>query len=90
MANPNLHENKLKRALVSPFRNLIKKISKRWYVASQYRYITHHKLNLKNPTRYTEKLQYLRLFIFPKILCFPIRWASWRKEYIKKRVFATS
>lgn len=66
MANPNLKENKLKRALVVPFRGIIKKISPTFYVKYQYKYITHHKLNLKNPTRYTEKLQYLRLYVYPK------------------------
>jgi hypothetical protein len=52
--------------LVVPFRNIIKTISPVNYVKFQYKYITHHKLNLKNPTRYTEKLQYLRLFTYPK------------------------
>ena len=66
MANPNLKENKFKRALVVPFRGIIKAISPTWYVKYQYKYITHHKLNLKNPTRYTEKLQYLRLYVYPK------------------------
>ena len=66
MPNPNLKENKFKRALVVPFRGIIKAISPTLYVKCQYRYITHHKLNLKNPTRYTEKLQYLRLFVYPK------------------------
>lgn len=66
MANPNLKENKVKRLLVNPFRNIVKAISPVWYVKYQYKYITHHKLNLKNPTRYTEKLQYLRLFVYPK------------------------
>ena len=66
MGNPNLKENRFKRALVLPFRNIVKAISPVWYVKCQYKYITHHKLNLKNPTRYTEKLQYLRLFTYPK------------------------
>ena len=66
MANPNLKENKLKRALVLPFRNIVKAISPVSYVKHQYKYITHHKLDLKNPVRYTEKLQYLRLFVYPK------------------------
>ena len=60
MSNPNLKENKLKRLVLAPFRNIVKAISKTWYVKSQYKYITHHNLNLDNPTRYTEKLQYLR------------------------------
>ena len=63
--NPNLKENKLKRALVLPFKPLFK-LSPTAYVKHQYKYITHHKLNLKNPVRYTEKLQYLRLYVYPK------------------------
>lgn len=66
MLNPNLKENKLKRALIVPFRSLVKKITPVGYVKYQYKYITHHKLNLKNPIRYTEKLQYLRLYVYPK------------------------
>lgn len=66
MSNPNLRENKLKRFLAVSARGLVKLISPVLFVKMQYRYITHHKLNLKNPTRYTEKLQYLRLFVYPK------------------------
>ncbi len=65
MANKNLKENKLKRFLAVSIRGIIKLISPTLYVKSQYKYITHHKLNLNNPTRYTEKLQYLRLFVYP-------------------------
>ena len=64
--NPNLKENKLKRAFALPFRNVIKVISPTLYVKLQYKYITHHKLNLSHPVRYTEKLQYLRLYTYPK------------------------
>ena len=88
MPNPNLKENKLKRALVVPFRGLVKAISKTWYVKSQYKYITHHKCNLKNPTRYTEKLQYLRLFVYPKDKL--VNQCAGRvgvREYVKKRGF---
>ena len=63
--NPNLKENKLKRALVVPFKPFFK-LCPVSYVKHQYKYITHHKLNLKNPIRYTEKLQCLRLFAYPK------------------------
>lgn len=66
MLKERLNENKLKRALVAPFRNIVKTISKTLYVKLEYKYITHHKCNLKNPKRYTEKLQYLRLFSYPK------------------------
>ena len=66
MPNPNLKENKVKRFFVAPFRNVVKLISKKAYISYQYKYITHHKLNWKNPTRYTEKLQYLRLYVYPK------------------------
>lgn len=66
MGNPNLKENKFKRAIALPIRGIIKKISPTLYVKKQYKYITHHKLNLRNPKRYTEKLQYLRLYTYPK------------------------
>jgi hypothetical protein len=65
MLASRLHENKFKRALVSPFRSVIKKTNPVFYVEHEYRYITHHKLHLKKPIRYTEKLQYLRLFVYP-------------------------
>ena len=66
MSNPNLKENKFKRALVSPFRGLVKCVSKKGYISYQYKYITHHKLDWKGLKRYTEKLQYLRLYVYPK------------------------
>ena len=66
MLNPNLKENKLKRAVVSPFRGLVKLVSKKAYISYQYKYITHHKLDWKRLNRYTEKLQYLRLYVYPK------------------------
>ncbi|MDY4818727.1 MAG: ATP-grasp fold amidoligase family protein [Bacilli bacterium] len=66
MLNKNLHENKIKRFFAQSVRGIIKLFSPTLYVKCQYRYITHHKLNLKNPIRYTEKLQYLRLKVYPK------------------------
>lgn len=66
MANPNLKENKLKRAIALPFRGVIKTFFPKAYIKLQYKYITHHKLNLDKPVRYTEKLQYLRLYTYPK------------------------
>ena len=66
MANPNLKENKVKRFFAVSVRGAVKLVSKKKYIELQYRYITHHKLNLKNPVRYTEKLQYLRLYVYPK------------------------
>ena len=66
MPNPNLIENKFKRFVATSVRGIIKFFSKKKYIELQYRYITHHKLNLKNPVRYTEKLQYLRLYVYPK------------------------
>ena len=65
MLNPRLKENKFKRAIVSPFRGIVKLISKKAYISYQYRYITHHKLDWKKLSRYTEKLQYLRLYVYP-------------------------
>lgn len=67
MKNPNLKENKLKRLLAVSLRGSIKLLSKELYVKMQYKYITKHRLNLKDPVRYTEKLQYLRLKVYPKM-----------------------
>lgn len=66
MPNKNLKENKLKRFIAVSLRGLIKAFSKKKYIELQYKYITHHKLNLSNPVRYTEKLQYLRYYTYPK------------------------
>ena len=66
MPNPNLKENKIKRFFATSVRGVIKFLSKKKYIELQYRYITHHKLNFKNPIRYTEKLQYLRYYVYPK------------------------
>lgn len=66
MRNKNLKENLFLRYMILPFRGLVKFLSPTLYVKLQYKYITHHKLNLKNPTRYTEKLQHLRLYEYPK------------------------
>lgn len=65
MLNPRLKENKFKRVIVSPFRGVVKLISKKAYISYQYRYITHHKLDWKKLSRYTEKLQFLRLYVYP-------------------------
>ena len=56
MSNPNLKENKIKRFFAVSVRNIIKIISKKKYVELQYRYITHHKLNLKNEEKSVKKL----------------------------------
>ena len=66
MRNKNLKENLFLRYMILPFRGLVKFLSPTLYVKLQYKYITHHKLNLKNPTRYTEKLQHLRLYEYPR------------------------
>ena len=58
--------NKFTRTLTNPVRWVIKTVSPKAFVKLQYKTITGHKLDLKNPTRYTEKLQYLRLFAYPK------------------------
>ncbi|MCF0107907.1 MAG: hypothetical protein HUJ59_02745, partial [Bacilli bacterium] len=88
MPNPNLKESKLKRALAVPFRGLVKLISRELYVKLQYKYITHHPCNLKNPTRYTEKLQYLRLYTYPNNkLVSQCAGRVGVREYLKKRGF---
>ena len=68
------------------FRKIAIKICPVFYVKKQYKYITHHKLNLKKPVRYTEKLQYLRLFVYPKD-SEVIRCASrdGAREYLKEQ-----
>lgn len=66
MANKNLKENKFKRFFAVSLRNIIKVLSKKKYIELQYYYITKHKLDLSNPIRYTEKLQYLRYYVYPK------------------------
>ena len=91
MANPNLKENKFKRFLGVTFRNLIKVTNKTLYVKLQYKYITHHRLNLKDPKRYTEKLQYLRLFVYPKWK--EVNQCASRdgvREYVKNKGFASN
>ena len=85
--NPNLKENKFKRALVLPLKPFFKLFPVA-YVKHQYKYITHHKLNLKNPTRYTEKLQYLRLFVYPKNeLVNKCAGRAGVREYLKEKGF---
>lgn len=66
MRNTNLKENPIKRFVGVCFRGVIKAISPSLYIRWQYRYITGHKCHLKSPVRYTEKLQYLRYYIYPK------------------------
>lgn len=87
--NPNLKENKLKRIIALPFRRFIKWLSPTLYVKLQYRYITGHSLNLKNPVRYTEKLQFLRLYVFPKddlvTMCSD---RALVRDYVKKHGFS--
>lgn len=86
MRNKNLNENKIKRALYLPFRNVVKVLMPITYVKKQYKYITHHKLNLNNPTRYTEKLQYLRLFVYPKnVLVVKTASRDGAREYLKEK-----
>ena len=85
--NPNLKENKFKRMLVLPFKPFFKLFPVS-YVKRQYKYITHHKLNLKNPVRYTEKLQYLRLFTYPKNpLVSKCAGRAGVREYLKEKGF---
>ena len=88
MPNKNLKENKFKRAVVSPFRGVVKACSKKAYISYQYKYITHHKLNWSNPTRYTEKLQYLRLYVYPKwLLVSECAGRVGVREYVKNQGF---
>lgn len=88
MSNPNLKENKLKCFFAVPLRNIVKVLSKKKYVELQYKYITHHKLHLRNPTRYTEKLQYLRLYVYPNdTLVNKCAGRVGVREYVRKKGF---
>ncbi|MFA5422026.1 MAG: ATP-grasp fold amidoligase family protein [Bacilli bacterium] len=79
----------MKRALYAPFRNVVKKLFPVFFVKQQYRYITHHKLNLENPIRYTEKLQYLRLFVYPDDeLVVKCAGRAGVREYVEDQGFA--
>lgn len=68
---------------------IVKSISKKLYVKLQYRFITGHKLSFTDDERYTAKLQYLRLFVFPK-LRYAIAGADRAKvrELVKEAGFA--
>lgn len=66
MPNKNLKENKLKRLIAKPISYIVKFISKKTFISQQYKYITHHKMSWTSPNRYTEKLQILRLYEYPK------------------------
>lgn len=65
MAPTTKKHNPFVRFISRPFKYLFKRISPIDYVKLEYRYNTGHKLNLNNPVRYTEKLQYLRLYQYP-------------------------
>lgn len=52
-------------AFFTPIRWFLRTLFPLTFVKLQYRYITGKKLNLKTPTTWTEKLQYLRLVRYP-------------------------
>jgi hypothetical protein len=54
------------RLLFTPLRLFLIRFFLIDYVRLQYRFITGNPLHLNPPKKYTEKLQYLRIFIFPK------------------------
>ena len=54
------------RLIFTPFRWFLIRFAPMTYLHWQYRYITGKPLNLSKPATYTEKLQYLRYFVFPK------------------------
>src|SRR5690554_6141047 len=66
MANPNFQENKVKRMIAKTIQPILRVLNKRLYVSWQYRYITGRKLQWKTLSTYTEKLQFLRLYVYPK------------------------
>lgn len=78
--------NKIISVITEPFRKILKAISLESYVKLQYRFITGHKLNLQQPTRYTEKLQHLRLYEYPNnpLVC-KCAGRVGAREYIKEK-----
>ncbi len=64
-ANPNFRVKPEKQKFANIMRPILLLAPPKSYVSWQYRYITGRKLNWKTLERYTEKLQYLRLFYFP-------------------------
>lgn len=66
MANPRFKENRIARFGAKALQPFLRVFSKKAYISLQYRYITKHKLDWENLTRYTEKLQYLRLYYYDK------------------------
>jgi len=58
--------NPIAHAVFAPVRFMMGRLFPLALVRWQYRYITHHRLDLKHPRRYTEKLQHLRLFVYPR------------------------
>lgn len=65
MANPRFKENKIARFGAKALQPFLRFFSKKAYISLQYRYITKHKLDWQNLNRYTEKLQFLRLYYYP-------------------------
>lgn len=65
MSPVSLKHNPVTRFLFKSIRSIYKSFSTTKYVKAEYRYVTGHKLNLNNPTRYTEKLQWYRLCYCP-------------------------
>ena len=61
----SLKHNILTKIIIGPSKKIIRLFSKETYIKMEYKYITGHKLHLDNPVRYTEKLQYLRLYSYP-------------------------
>lgn len=91
MSPSSLKHNPFIRFVLRPGRFVLKRINKIKYVKIQYRYITGHKLNLEDPKRYTEKLQKLRLFVYPKNdLVAKCASRTGLREYAKDKGFAAN
>jgi hypothetical protein len=84
--NPKFRKlSKYQRSLYRPIRYIHRTLFPINFVKHQYRYLTRNKLNLKNPVRYTEKLQYLRLFVYPHdSLVIQCAGREGARQYLKK------
>ena len=69
-----------------PLARALKRVSPSLFLKAQYLYLTGHFLHLKKPVRYTEKLQWLRLYGYPNDpLAVKLSGRRGLREYAKDR-----
>jgi len=89
MSPTTIKHNKIVRAIAKPIKKISKKISPEHYVKDEYKYITGNKLNITNPVKYTEKLQFLRLYTYANNdLVSKCASRVGLREYVKEKGFS--